>query len=190
MELDLSKINTSEILSARKIFFIGIGGIGISALAKMAISRGIEVSGVNDEESPKTLNSLREAGVQILFYKNREKFFEIVPSEPEGQGTHTFLKISHDSFQEADLYVYSDAWLYRGPEIIEEAKKTGKPVLNYFGALGEFAKDYKVIAIAGTHGKTTTTAMIAEILVEAGLDPTVIVGSFVKKFESNFRKGT
>jgi UDP-N-acetylmuramate--alanine ligase len=90
---------------------------------------------------------------------------------------------------ETDLYVYSDAWLYRGPEIIENAKETGKPVLSYFEALGIFAKKYKVIAISGTHGKTTTTAMIAEILTEAGLDPTVIVGSFIKKFNSNFRKG-
>ena len=61
MNLDLSKI--------KKIFFIGIGGIGISALAKMAISRGIEVAGVNDEDSPKTLNSLREVGAKIFFQK-------------------------------------------------------------------------------------------------------------------------
>jgi UDP-N-acetylmuramate--alanine ligase len=155
--LDLSKI--------KKVFFIGIGGIGISALAKMALSRGIEVSGVNDEESPKTLEPLQQAGVNIIFQKD--------------------LK----DLPKADLYVYSDAWLYRGPEIIENAKKTGNPVLSYFEALGIFAKDYKVIAIAGTHGKTTTTAMVAEILVDAGLDPTVIVGSFIKKFNSNFRAG-
>lgn len=164
MELDLSKI--------KKVFFIGIGGIGISALAKMALSRDMEVSGVNDEESPKTLDPLREAGVKV-FYQNELK-----------------------ELPDADLYVYSDAWIYRGPEIIEDAKKTGKIVLSYFEALGIFAKEYKVIAIAGTHGKTTTTAMVAEVLVEAGLDPTVIVGSFVKKFNprhggagSNFRKG-
>jgi len=157
MNLDLSKI--------KKIFFIGIGGIGISALAKMAISRGIEVAGVNDEDSPKTLNSLREVGAKIFFQKDLKKL------------------------PEADMYVHSDAWLYRGPEILEKAKATGKLVMNYFGALGEFAKEYKVVAIAGTHGKTTTTAMLAEILMEAGLDPTVIVGSFVEKFGSNFRKG-
>ena len=157
MNLDLSKI--------KKVFFIGIGGIGISALAKMAISRGIEVSGVNDDESPKTLDSLREVGATIFFQND----FKELP--------------------EVDLYVYSDAWLYRGPEIIENAKKTGKSVLSYFEALGQFAKEYKVIAVAGTHGKTTTTAMVAEILVDAGLDPTVIVGSFVKKIDSNFRYG-
>jgi UDP-N-acetylmuramate--alanine ligase len=65
---------------------------------------------------------------------------------------------------------------------LEAARKTGKPVLSYAEALGVFAKDYKVIAISGTHGKTTTTAMVADILIDAGLDPTVIVGSFVPKF--------
>jgi UDP-N-acetylmuramate--alanine ligase len=131
----------------------------------MAISRGMEVRGVNDEESLKTLNSLREVGANILYEKEMKEL------------------------PEADLYVYSDAWIYRGPEILQKAKDTGKPVKSYFEALGVFAKEYKVIAISGTHGKTTTTAMIAEILVESGLDPTVIVGSFVKKFGSNFRKG-
>jgi UDP-N-acetylmuramate--alanine ligase len=157
MEIDLKKI--------KKIFFIGIGGIGISALAKMALSQGIEVSGVNDEESPKTLDPLRKIGADI-FYQNENR-----------------------KLTEADLYVYSDAWPHRGPEVIADARATGKPVLSHFEALGQFAKEYKVIAIAGTHGKTTTTAMVAEILVEAGLDPTVVVGSFVKKFGSNFRKG-
>ncbi len=157
MNINLSKI--------KKVFFIGIGGIGISALAKMVLSRDMEVLGLNDEESPKTLEPLRNAGV-IIYYQNELK-----------------------ELPDADLYVYSDAWLYRGPEIIKDAKSRGKPVLSYFEALGQFAKEYKVIAIAGTHGKTTTTAMVAEILVDAGLDPTVIVGSFVKKFGSNFREG-
>ncbi len=156
-ELDLKQI--------KKIFFIGIGGIGISALAKMALSRGIEVSGVNDEDSPKTLDPLREAGVKIFYQKDLKEL------------------------PEADLYVYSDAWIHRGPEIMEQAKKTGKPVLSYFEALGIISREYKVIAISGTHGKTTTTAMVAEMMVDAGLDPTVVVGSFVKKFGSNFRKG-
>ena len=160
IKVDLSKV--------KKVFFIGIGGIGISALAKMALSRGMKISGVNDEESPKTLLPFQQAGITI-FFQNDKKKLEKLP--------------------EADLYVYSDAWLYRGPDIIEKAKASGKMVMSYFEALGIFAKEYKVIAIAGTHGKTTTTAMVAEILIDAGLDPTVIVGSFVKKFDSNFRKG-
>lgn len=157
MELNLNTI--------KKVFFIGIGGIGISALAQFAKARGMEVSGVNDEESPATLLPLKEKGIDVILKKD----FKILPG--------------------ADLYVYSDAWLNRGPEIIASAKETGKPVLSYFETLREFAKDYKVIAISGTHGKTTVTAMVAEILIEAGLDPTVIVGSFVKKFGSNFRAG-
>jgi len=163
MDLDLSKI--------KKVFFIGIGGIGISALAKMALSCGMEVSGVNDEDG-KTVESLRELGVMVTSQKELKET------------------------PQADLYVYSDAWLYRGPEIIDQAKKTGKPVLSYFEALGQFAKKYKVIAIAGTHGKTTTTAMVCSILIDAGLDPTCVVGSFVKKLApsdgelgSNFRRG-
>lgn len=162
--LDLDKLNTSKIQSARKVFFIGIGGIGISALAKMCKARGLEVSGLNDEEG-KTTDSLKEDGIEVIFLKD------------------------YTNLPEADLYVYSDAWIYRGPEIIESARNTGHLVLSFFEALGEFAKQYKVIAISGTHGKTTTTAMTAKVLIDAGLDPTVIVGSFVKEFDSNFRKG-
>ncbi len=165
MDLDLSKINTSKILNARKVFFIGIGGIGISSLAKMAISRGIEVLGINDEESPKTLDPLRDSGA-IIYYENELK-----------------------ELPDADMYIFSDAWIYRGPQYLIEARKRNVPVLSYFEALGLFAKEYKVIAISGTHGKTTTTAMVGDILIDAGLDPTIVVGSFVKKFNSNFRKG-
>src|SRR3989338_1226276 len=156
MSIDLSKI--------KKVFFIGIGGIGISALAQMFMRRGVEVSGVNDEEG-KTLDVLRSAGIKVEMLSDYKKL------------------------PEADLYVYSDAWLYRGPEIIERARATGRPTLSYFETLGEIGKNYKVIAISGTHGKTTTTAMVADVMIEAGLDPTVLVGSFVKKFNSNFRQG-
>jgi UDP-N-acetylmuramate--alanine ligase len=155
--VDLSKI--------KKVFFIGIGGIGISALAKMVASRGIISFGINDEETGKTLDTLKEEGIEVSYLKD------------------------YKETPEADMYVYSDAWIYRGPEILESAKNTGKPVLSFFEALGEFAKNYKVIAISGTHGKTTTTAMTANVLIDAGLDPTVIVGSFVSSFGSNFRKG-
>jgi UDP-N-acetylmuramate--alanine ligase len=157
MELDLSKI--------KRVYFIGIGGIGISALAKFAKSRGMEISGVNDDDSPATLDPLKEMGIDVT------------------------LKKDYQDLPDADLYVFSDAWLNRGPEILEAARNTGKSVLSYAEALGVFAQGYKVIAISGTHGKTTTTAMVADILIDAGLDPTVIVGSMVKKFGSNFRSG-
>ena len=190
MDLNISKI--------KSIFFIGIGGIGISALTKMALSKDIEVSGVDDNEDSKTISSLKDLNVKIFIKKKFEEFLETEPSKTRGQGNHTFLKIPHeftlDQLPVSDMYVYSDAWIFRGPEIIEEARKTDKPVLSYAEALGIFAKDYKVIAIAGTHGKTTTTAMIAGIMIDAGFDPTVVVGSFVPTFGpdkigSNFREG-
>ncbi|MEK7572272.1 MAG: cyanophycin synthetase [Patescibacteria group bacterium] len=173
LDLSLGRSHTGE-AKIKSVYFIGIGGIGISALAKFAKVRGMEVSGVNDEEG-KTVDSLKELGINVM-----------------SRGT---LDTEKD-LPEADLYVYSDAWIHRGPEILEMARNTGKPVLSYAEALGFFVKEYKVIAISGTHGKTTTTAMVAEILTDAGFDPTVIVGSFMKKFDprhggagSNFRAG-
>jgi UDP-N-acetylmuramate--alanine ligase len=157
MNIDISKV--------KSIYFIGVGGIGISALARFAKSLGMEVSGINDEESKETLNPLRELGIDIFFQKD-------------------FISI-----KESDMYVYSDAWLNRGPEVIKQAKDTGKPVLSYFEALGFFTKDYYTIAVSGTHGKTTTTAMLSSILEDIEIDPTVIVGSFVKKFGGNFKLG-
>ncbi|MBP7006944.1 MAG: hypothetical protein KBC44_02330 [Candidatus Pacebacteria bacterium] len=184
MELNLSKINTSKILSAKKVFFIGIGGIGISALAKMCKARGMEASGVNDEEG-KTVDLLKEAGINVTILEIQKDFAQDYPATPR----HFLQNLADFIMPDADLYVYSDAWIYRGPEIIQKAKDTGKPVMSYFEALGEIAKSYKTIAISGTHGKTTTTAMVAEILIDAGLNPTVIVGSFIKRLNSNFRKG-
>lgn len=156
MSIDLGKIKT--------ICFIGIGGIGISALAKLALAKDYGVVGINDEESKDTLDPLRALGAKIILQKDM------------------------DGLPEADLYIYSDAWLYRGPEFLDEARERA-PTLSYFEALGEFSKGYKVIAVAGTHGKTTTTAMVAEVLEEAGFDPTVIVGSFAKRYGSNFKAG-
>ena len=157
------------------IHFIGIGGIGISALAKMMHYKGVRISGTNDSESPETLDELQRARVPIQIATT--------------SGTLP---------EDADAFVYSVAWENRAPQVLEAARKSGKPVLNYFEALGEIAKEYKTIAISGTHGKTTTTAMIAQILIYAELDPTVVVGSLVDfpstgsgqvPARSNFRGG-
>lgn len=153
-------------------YCIGIGGIGISALAKFLVSQGHTVSGVNDSESPETLDELRALGVHIDIYEHRPDNTFAVPK--------------------ADTYIYSVAWENRAPEVLETAKKHSKKVYTYFEALGHILKPYKTIAIAGTHGKTTTTAMIAHCLIAAGFDPTVIVGSVVDwgtGVRSNFRKG-
>ncbi|MBX4197901.1 UDP-N-acetylmuramate--L-alanine ligase [Candidatus Parcubacteria bacterium] len=157
MNIDLQKI--------KKVHFIGIGGVGISALARLMLHQGKNISGTNDSTSPETLDGLRKKGVLISLDQEPKKL------------------------PKADMYVYSDAWLTNNPGILEAAKVTGMPVISYAEALGLVANDYYVIAVSGAHGKTTTTAMLAKVLIDAGFDPTVIVGSMLKDVKSNFIGG-
>ena len=145
-----------------KIQFIGIGGVGISALAKWMLSKGHEISGINDSESLKTLGELYDKGVEIKIGTDKELLDK-----------------------EADLYVYSVAWLERAPEMMELALESGK-AKSYFEALGHFASEMEVIAVSGTHGKTTTTAMLHSILDAHDFDHTTIVGSVLASEGSNF----
>ncbi|MCS7183917.1 MAG: UDP-N-acetylmuramate--L-alanine ligase [Patescibacteria group bacterium] len=153
-----------------KIHFIGIGGIGISALAKYYLYQGNEISG-SDLVYPADVFSSDELK-KIKFYHS-----------------HKFSNIS----QKTDLVIYSLAIKNDNPEIIK-AKKLNLPLLSYPQALGNLTKKYFTIAVSGMHGKSTTTAMIAQILIKSKLDPTVIIGSKVKNFglkgeDSNFRYG-
>lgn len=147
----------------KSIHFIGIGGIGISGLARLYVHEGWEVSGTNDNPSPLTLDALRAAGALI--------------------------SLDQTELPEADMYVYSDAWLTLNPALLEQARATGKPTMSYFEAVAKVANEYYLIAVAGTHGKTTTTAMLIDILEEASFDPSAIVGSLRTKTGSNFRAG-
>lgn len=149
----------------KKVYFIGIGGIGISALAQLMHHEGKLVSGTNDNLSPDTLNRIRALGVQIDIGAD-------------------LSKIDGDT----DLIVYSLAWDDREPEFMKAVRALGIPVFSYPQALGLVSAGKYTIAIAGTHGKTTTTAMVAEIMIDAGLDPTVIVGSLLRS-GSNFVAG-
>lgn len=145
------------------IHFIGIGGIGMSALARLFVHDKKKVTGTNDSESPATLDDLRRQGVEI--------------------------SLNQSVLPEADLYVFSEAWRSLNPEILKKAESTGKPVINYFEALGTVVNDYYLIAVAGSHGKTTTTAMLIDVFETVGKDPTGIVGSLRAKTKSNFRPG-
>ncbi len=145
-----------------KIQFIGIGGIGISALAKWALHLGHDISGINDSESPQTLDELRQKGVKIEIGTAPELLDET-----------------------AELYVYSSAWRQRAPELMDKAQSTGK-ARSYFAALGDFARGKKVIAVSGTHGKTTTTSMLHKILKEHDFAHNTIVGSKLAEEGSNF----
>ncbi len=150
---------------ANKFFFIGIGGIGMSGLARLLKAQGFEVSG-SDNTRSSTIDELEE----------------------EGFG----LSLGHDAHhldEDTDCVIYSEAIPETNREL-QKARELGIPTLTYFQALGEVSKNHRVIAVAGSHGKTTTTAMLALILEAADKDPTVIVGSKLKEFgNKNVRIG-
>ena len=143
---------------------IGIGGIGMSALAQLYKAEGKNVSGSDREASPVT-ELLERKGVKVFLEQKAEN----VPAD-------------------AEFVVYSDAVWEDNPERIR-AKELGLRQISYFEALGEVSKGKYTIAVTGTHGKTTTTAMLAKILKDAGKEPTGIVGSLVSEFGSNFVEG-
>lgn len=146
------------------IHFIGIGGIGMSALARFFVHEGKLVTGSDRAQSMVT-EGLESLGVKITY-------------------TQTAENVNSD----IDMVVYTEAMPPDHPEMAA-ARTLGVPMMNYFDALGQVANEYYLIAVAGTHGKTTTTAMITDLLEEAGLDPTAIIGSLRSKTQSNFRAG-
>jgi len=149
-----------------KVHFIGIGGIGVSALAQYYLEKGHQVSG-SDLNSSEITEFLRVKGARIY----------IGP------------QLARTVLANIDLVFYSPAVQKNNPELMA-AKKLGIKCQSYPKALGELTKKYFTIAVSGTHGKSTTTAMIALILIRAGLDPTVIVGTKLKEFKnSNCRVG-
>ncbi|MFH1841554.1 MAG: UDP-N-acetylmuramate--L-alanine ligase [Candidatus Nealsonbacteria bacterium] len=147
------------------IHFIGIGGIGVSALAQYYLSFGHKVSG-SDLVSSEITESLKEKGVKVFI--SQQKF---------------------GGFEDIDLVVYSPAVKEDNLEL-KEAKNLRIKCQSYPEALGELTKKYFTIAVSGTHGKSTTTSMIGILLEKAGFDPTVILGTKLKEFgNSNCRVG-
>jgi len=142
-----------------KIHFIGIGGIGISALAQYFFQKGETIQGSDLVESEVT-KFLRYKGIKVFLNQ----------------------KASHIS-KDIDEVIYSPAVRDTNPEI-KKARKLGIRCYSYPEALGVLTKSYFTIAICGTHGKSTTTAMIGLILTKGGLDPTVILGTKLKEFLS------
>jgi len=155
----------SLLSEAQKIFFIGIGGIGVSAVARMMFLEDKKVSGSDITQSEIT-DELQKLGVKIHIGQSAD----LVPKE-------------------TDLVIYSPAISVYDPEIVKTLQKRKINAITYPEALHEISKDKYTIAISGTHGKTTTTAMIAKIMLDAKLDPTVIVGSILKDQKSNFIAG-
>ncbi len=155
-------VNLSQI---KKIFFVGIGGIGISAITRMMLGEGKDVSGSDMSESRIT-EELKKLGVDIKL----------------GQGIDLIPK-------DIDLIVFTIAIKKYDEGFFKKLESLEIPILSYPQMLGVVTKDKYTIAVSGTHGKTTVTAMIAKILIDAGRDPTVIVGSLLKDSKSNFVAG-
>lgn len=157
MDLDISKI--------KKVFFVGIGGIGISAIARMMFLEGKEVSGSDMSESSIT-RELQNLGVKIIIGQS----FELIPAD-------------------VDLIVYTIAIAHFDPKLFQQITQMGVVYKSYPEMLGIVTANKYTIAVSGTHGKTTTTAMIAKVLIDAKKDPSVIVGSLLKDYKSNLIVG-
>jgi UDP-N-acetylmuramate--alanine ligase len=149
-------------LRVRRLHFVGIGGIGMSGLAELLKSVGLEVTG-SDLSEGETTARLRSLGIPIF------------------RGHRT------EQIAGADVVVYSSAVNEQNPEVAA-ARAAGIPVIKRAEMLAEVMRVKRGIAIAGTHGKTTTTSMTGAILVAAGLDPTIIVGGRMREM-GNARLG-
>ncbi len=157
----MSKVALKDI---SRIHFIGIGGIGMSALARFFLHEKKQVSG-SDRAPSAITDALGKEGAVVYT-------------------TQVAGNISND----IEMVVYTEAMAPDHEEMVA-AQKLGVPMVNYFEALGMVANPYYLIAVAGTHGKTTTTAMVTDIFEAAEKDPTTIVGSLRAKTKSNFRAG-
>jgi UDP-N-acetylmuramate--alanine ligase len=148
------------------LHFVGIGGIGMSGIAKILRFQGYEISGCDADLDQKSIIDLQNINCKIY------------------QGNNTPL--CHDS--SIDILVYSSAIAAQNAEITE-AQKRGIPTIPRALMLAELMRTKYSIAIAGAHGKTTTSSLISHILIEAKVDPTVIIGGHLKNISANARFG-
>ncbi len=148
----------------KKVHFIGVGGIGLSAIARLMKEKGKAVSG-SDLSSSLVTEKLEKIGINIFI----------------GQSEENITK-------DIDLVIHTMAIPENNPEL-KEAKKVGIKTLTYPEFLGLVVNEKFGIAICGTHGKSSTTAMAGLLLDDAGIDPTILVGSIVPKYDSNLRIG-
>jgi UDP-N-acetylmuramate--alanine ligase len=152
-----------DLSSVRAVHLVGIGGAGMSGIARLLLARAVRVSG-SDLKDSRALTQLRAAGAEV-----------VVGHRPENVG-------------DVDAVVISTAIPPDNPER-REAERRGIPVYARAQVLASLMAERRGIAVAGTHGKTTTTSMIAVILERAGLDPTYLIGGDLNESGSNARSG-
>ncbi len=150
------------------VYFIGIGGISMSGLAVILKDRGFKVTGSDRSESDPVL-ALKDAGINVFIGQKKENI---------------------DEAKDVDLVVYTAAIQPDNPEFVR-AKELGIPMLTRAELLGQIMTHYHLpIAVSGTHGKTTTTAMVSKILLAASKDPTISIGGNLKDIGGNIRIGS
>src|SRR5436305_13763886 len=147
----------------QRIHFVGIGGIGMSGIAEVLLNLGYKVSGSDVKASPVTQ---RLASLGAVIYEGHEE----------------------QNAADAEVVVVSSAISPANPEVLQ-ARRQHIPVIRRAEMLAELMRLKYGIAIAGMHGKTTTTSMVAAVLAAGGLDPTVVVGGRVDAMGSNARLG-
>ena len=148
-----------EMRRIKTIHFVGIGGAGMSGIAEVLSNQGYQVTG-SDIKRSDTTDRLAKLGLKILIGHNAKNI--------EG----------------ADAVIYSSAVDTNNSEL-NAAKKLGKPLIARAEMLAELMRYRHSIAIAGTHGKTTTTSIVASTLAEGGLDPTFVIGGVLNSAGTN-----
>lgn len=152
--------------SKAHIHFVGIGGIGMSGIAQILRNQGYSISGCDADLDQQSIKDLKASGCLIFEGNNSTACHNCNP----------------------DILVYSSAIRSHNPEIIA-AQARGVPTIPRALMLAELMRTKYSIAISGSHGKTTTTSLVSHILMEAKLDPTVIVGGHLKNIDANARLG-
>ncbi len=169
-EIEAEFAPTSALNACRSFFMVGIGGAGMSALARMLRHRSYAVAGT-DASASLEVERLQQEGTDV-------------------QVGHSAIALREFASSHADVaLIVTDAVdIHNSPEVAE-ARKRGLPIVRRSQALGWLLRPYKVIAVTGTHGKTTTTGMLGAGLIAAGLDPLVVVGASVLDWEGPIREG-
>jgi UDP-N-acetylmuramate--alanine ligase len=165
----------------RRLHFIGVGGAGMSGIAELSLRLGFAVSGCDQRPGP-TTERLARLGVEIFQGHHPDHIAGHIADRIVGQ-------VAGDAAQRLDAVVISSALKFSNPEVAR-ARALQIPVIARAEMLGELLRMVRLgVAVAGTHGKTTTTSLIGLILEEAGLDPTVAIGGNLRARGTNVRLG-